>query len=156
MKIEVEKLIFDNGEECSYHIINIDKCCDDILHNSKYVDIIAKDNYIEDIEKDNYNVNIFNSYMSYNDTLETEYKVIAHCPFCGESIEIEFIRTINKDEEYKELTNKRDMLNIRRRKTDSKKEEQKLHEEIKELDNKINAFYESDGFDDYLERIGDM
>ena len=47
-------------------------------------------------------------------------------------------------------------MNDKRRKTDSKKEEQKLNEEIKELDNKINAFYESDGFDDYLERIGDM
>ena len=139
MKIEVEKIMFDNNEGVQYKIVNIDKCCDEILNNSDYVDI-SGDNYIDEIENylDNYNVKI------------------KYCPFCGEKIEIVIVNTVDKNEEYNKLQKERDTLNDKRRNTDSKKEEQKLNEEIKELDNKINAFYESDGFDDYLERIGDM
>lgn len=157
MKIEVEKIMFDNNEEVQYKIINIDKCCDEILNNSDYVDI-SDDNYTEEIENDldNYNVKISNSYLDCCDTLVTNYKTIKYCPFCGEKIEIVIVNTVDKNEEYNKLQKERDELNDKRRKTDSKKEEQKLNEEIKELDNKINAFYESDGFDDYLERIGDM
>ena len=156
MKIEVEKIMFDNNEEVQYKIVNIDKCCDEILNSSDYVDI-SGDNYTDEIENylDNYNVKISNSYLDCCDTLDTNYKTIKYCPFCGEKIEIVIVNTVDKNEEYNKLQKERDTLNDKRRNTDSKKEEQELNEIIHNLDNKINSFYDNDNFESYLKRIGE-
>ena len=156
MKIEVEKIMFDNNEEVQYKIVNVDECCDEILNNSDYVDI-SGDNYTEEIENDldNYNVKISNSYETSNELIVTNYKTIKYCPFCGEKIEIIIVNTVDKNEEYNKLQKERDRLNDKRRNTDSKKEEQELNEIIYNLDNKINSFYDNDDFESYLKRIGE-
>ena len=147
MNIKVEKWIFDEDVE-SYHILDIEKCCDELIENEDYITICCDDGY---------SVKIMSSYDAYDGwddcrDIITNYKAINYCPFCGEKINIEIVNTIDKTAEYEKLINKRDSLNIQRRKTDSKKEERELSEEIEILDKQIKMFYKSDCFKDYLRK----
>lgn len=82
--------------------------------------------------------------------LQEDYYKVDFCPHCGEKIEISVVDEIDASEKYRELTSKRDELNKKRRKTDSKKREYKLTEEIRELDRLINDFY---GVSEYKEEL---
>ena len=74
--------------------------------------------------------------------LQEDYYKVDFCPHCGEKIEISVVDEIDANEKYKELESKRDELSKRRRKTDSKKREYELTEEIQELDRLINDFHD--------------
>ena len=67
---------------------------------------------------------------------------IQFCPHCGEKIEIEVVEEIYVSEEYNQLSKQRDELWKKCQKTDSKKKENELREQVRDLDNKINGFYE--------------
>lgn len=155
MNIQVEKWIFDGV--ASYHILNIEKCCDELIEDEDFI-TINNELSLNQNNKEDYSAKIRNNYDTYDGwddchSIESNYKTIKYCPFCGEKINIEIVNTIDKTEEYKKLTNERDELNEKRRKTDSKKEETELYVKIKILDKQINALYYNDSFSSYFERI---
>lgn len=142
MKIQVEKWIFDG--ERSYKIIQAEKCCDKIL-NSQVV--VLNDEY-ENGDDTDYSVKLqkYEHYWDYEDEIEDyTYEPIKYCPFCGEEIEIEIVNTVDKNEEYPELKNKRKELWDKYKNTDSIKELQSLKPIINSLDKEINEMYECDG-----------
>jgi hypothetical protein len=69
-----------------------------------------------------------------------------YCPFCGETINIEVVNEVDKNDEYKLLQEKRSLLWKKCCKTDSKKKEYELNKQVRELDNKINSMHMSDDF----------
>lgn len=145
MNIKVEKWEFD-GERL-YKILELTKCCDKITKSNV---ITLRDEYENDDDLD-YSVKLrdvnyeYDSYdRDYYDY--TTYESIQYCPFCGEKIDIEIVNTIDKTEEYLELKQDRSELWEKCRKTDSKKKESQLREEIYELDRKINEFHINDNF----------
>ena len=80
---------------------------------------------------------------SYEDEWEqTNNYPIRFCPHCGEKIEIPIVNEIDVSYTYNELSKFRQELREKCRKTDSKKEEYKLREQIRKLDDQINDFYE--------------
>lgn len=145
MNIKVEKWEFDG--ERSYKILELTKCCDKITKSNV---ITLRDEYENDDDLD-YSVKLRDVNYEYDNYDRdyydyTTYESIQYCPFCGEKIDIEIVNTIDKTEEYLELKQDRSELWEKCRKTDSKKKESQLREEIYELDRKINEFHINDNF----------
>lgn len=63
------------------------------------------------------------------------------CPHCGEKIEISVADEIDVSDKYNELTKQREELWKKCQRTDSKKEEFELMEQVGKLDKKIDSFY---------------
>ena len=140
MKIEVSKWIF--GGTCSYKIKSLTKCCDEIINSN--VITLAYD-YENDDDSD-YSVKLrenHTEYDSYDHSYDdyTTYESIKYCPFCGEKINIKIVEVIDKNDEYLELTQTRDELWDKYKKTDSIKKANKLQLEVRELDRKINEIH---------------
>lgn len=151
MKIKVEKWIIDKDNNVSFKIKSIEKCCDKITQsqnisiNNEYCegDVYLDDNtYAVKLVRAEENCDPYDDYHDMN----YYYEKIHYCPFCGESIEIEIVNTVDKTEEYKQLQADRDLLWDKCRKTDSKKKEDELRNQIRELDDKISCIYMSDDF----------
>lgn len=141
MDIKVEKWKFDDTK--SYKILELKKCCDEIINSNT---ITLCDDYNEGSDAD-YSVKLsqYHCEHSYEDYFDHyTYENIKYCPFCGEKINIEIVSVINKDNCYIELSNKRDSVWSKINKTDSKKKESLLRNELMELDNKINQLYVND------------
>lgn len=143
MKIEVSKWIFDSTH--SYKIKSLVKCCDEIINS----DVVTLVEDYENGDDTDYSVKLRNvnyEYDSYDDTYDdyTTYESIKHCPFCGERIDIEIVEIIDKNEEYLKLTQLRDELWNKYIKTDSIKKSNKLQQEVRELDKKINEIHMND------------
>lgn len=62
-------------------------------------------------------------------------------PHCGEKIEISVVDKIDVSDKYEELTKQRDELWERCQRTDSKKKESELREQVGKLDKQIDSFY---------------
>lgn len=146
MEIKVEKWIVDGN--VSYKILSIDKCCDKLI-NSKNTTInngLDEFNNYYDEDQDSYSVKIARDEYDYDGWNDTYYEAINYCPWCGSRIEIEVINVIDKTEEYLSLRKERDTLWEKCRKTDSKKQENELEQQVRELDKKSNGMYISDDF----------
>ena len=147
MKIELIKLKFNYA--CLYKYKSFQYCCDKI-QNDKAIVFTGKD--INDIggeyEDDGVSIPQFCTshteiITSYEDEWEqTDNYPIQFCPHCSEKIEISVVDEIDVFDKYEELIKQRGNLWNKCRRTDSKREESKLREQVRDLDNQINDFYE--------------
>lgn len=147
MKIELIRLKFNNTN--SYKYKPFKHCCDKI-QNDKAVIFTGED--INDIDREYDDDGIYipqfcTSYTEIFNTWGDEYEQtdnypIQFCPHCGEKIEIEVVDEIDISEKYDELTKLREELWKKCQRTDSKKKESELREQLRKLDDQINNFYE--------------
>lgn len=143
MKIEVSKWIFDNTH--SYKIKSLTKCCDEIMNSNV---ITLADDYENDDDTD-YSVKLREVNYQY-DNYEGDYydyvtyESIKYCPFCGKRIDIDIVEILDKNEKYLPLKKTRDELWNKYKKTDSIKKSNKLQQEVRELDEKINEMHMND------------
>ena len=149
MKIELIKLKFNDTH--SYKYKPFAYCCDEIQKDKA---IVFADEDINDIggeyEDDGISIPQFCTshtevITSYEDEWEqTDNYPIQFCPHCGEKIEISIVDEIDVSDKYNELTKLRKELWKKCCRTDSKREESKLKEQVRDLDDQINDFYELD------------
>ena len=144
MKIELIKLKFNDTHSYKYKPFKY--CCDEIQNNKAIVftnEDLAPLKYIDD---GNLIPQICTSHTevitSYEDEWEqTDNYPIRFCPHCGEKIEISVVDEIDVSDKYEELTKQRDELWKKCQRTDSKKKEVELREQVRKLDNQIDSFY---------------
>lgn len=146
MKIDLIKLKFN--DTYSYKYKPFTYCCDEI-QNDKAIIFTGED--INDIggeheDDGNFIPQFCTSYTevitSYEDEWEqTDNYPIQFCPHCGEKIEILVVDEIDVSDKYNELSKQRENLWKRCQRTDSKKKEAELREQVRKLDNQINSFY---------------
>lgn len=156
MKIELIKIKFDDS--VSYKYKSFKYCCDAITKN-KTIELTTQspsEDFYGICDKEFRIIPYFASWFSetvtsWEDEWENDYYYpIKFCPHCGEPIKITIVGEEDWSEEYLSLTKQRNELNEKRRKTDSKKKEAQLSDEIRELDKKIDEFYH---LGEYKERI---
>ncbi|MDF2503869.1 hypothetical protein [Clostridium sp.] len=150
MKIIVEKwFVKDNHnkelDSISYKIMNIAKCCDKII-NSKNISINTEYDEHEIYDIQEYVVKLVRDEQDCEGYTDTYYEKINYCPFCGSKITIEIVNEVDKTDEYKDLEKERKELWQKLCKTDSKKKEYVLQQQVTELDKKINDILSSDDF----------
>ena len=145
MKIELIRLKFN--DTYSYKYKSFTHCCDEI-QNDKAIVLTGEDlvpNY--DCEEDDIYVPQFCTshteiITSYEDEWEqTDNYPIRFCPHCGEKIQISIVDEIDVSDKYNELTKQREELWKKCQRTDSKKEEAELREQVSKLDKQIDSFY---------------
>lgn len=147
MKIELIRLKFDDTHSYKYKPFKY--CCDEIQKDKTIVFTGEDINYIcGEYEDDGVCVPQFcTSYTetvgSWGDELEqTDNYPIQFCPHCGEKIEISVVEEIDVSDKYNKLSKRREELWKGCQRTDSKKKEFELREQIGKLDKQINGFYE--------------
>lgn len=145
MKIKAEKWIIDDS--MSYKILDIERCCDKLI-NSKNISINTEYDEYETFVDDNpeYSVKITREEYDYENYPKFYYETIKFCPWCGKPIVIEIINEVDKTDEYKLLEKQREELWEKCHKTDSKKKELSLKEQVRKLDDKINNMLMNDDF----------
>lgn len=149
MKIELIKLKFDDTH--SYKYKSFTYCCE-AIQNDKAIVFTGED--INDIGGEYEDDGIFipqfctshtEVITCYEDEWEqTDNYPIQFCPHCGEKIEISVVDEIDVSDKYDELSKQREELWKKCLRTDSKKEEYELREQVRKLDDQINDFYELD------------
>ena len=147
MKIELIKLKINDTH--SYKYKSFTYCCDEIQNDKAIVFTNEDLSPLKYIGDGNFIPQICTSYTevitSYEDEWEqTDNYPIRFCPHCGEKIEISVVDEIDVSDKYDELTKQREELWKKCQKTDSKKEDFELKEQVRKLDNQINGFYELD------------
>lgn len=145
MEIELIKLKFNNTH--SYKYKPFKHCCDEI-QNDKVIVFTGEDLFYSDdsLNNERYIPQFCTSYTevitSYEDEWEqTDNYPIRFCPHCGEKIEISVVDEIDVSDKYDELTKQRKELWKKCQRTDSKKKESELREQVRKLDDQINSFY---------------
>lgn len=150
MKIELIKLKFN--DTYSYKYKPFKHCCEAIQNDKAIVftgeDLVCNDTFglvVRDSD-DNTIPQFCNSYTeifsSWGDEFEqTDNYPIQFCPHCGEKIEIEVVDEIDVSDKYNELTKQRKDLWKKCQRTDSKKKEYELREQVGKLDKHIDSFY---------------
>lgn len=144
MKIELIKLKFNDTHSYKYKPFKY--CCDEIQNDKAIVFTNEDLSPLKYIGDGNFIPQICTSHTevitSYEDEWEqTDNYPIRFCPHCGEKIEISVVDEIDVSDKYKELTKQRDELWKKCQKTDSKKEEFELMNQVKKLDDQIDSFY---------------
>lgn len=143
MKIKVEKLIIDKeNEEYSYHIVDINKCCDKLINSSIIV----------------FGTNSGDAYSaSMYQELECDFgydyinEEIQYCPFCGKKIEIEIVNTIDKEDDYNRLYDSIKDLLRKRNSCDSIRKRDEIQQEICSINQKIQEMIINDSIEDFLD-----
>lgn len=150
MKIELIRLKFN--DTCSYKYKPFTHCCDEIQNDKAIVftgeDLICNDTFglvVRDSD-DNIIPQFCNSYTetfnSWGDEFEqTDNYPIQFCPHCGEEIKIEVVDEIDVSDKYNELSKQREELWKKCQRTDSKKKEFELRDQVSKLDKQIDSFY---------------
>lgn len=145
MKIELIRLKFDDTHSYKYKPFKY--CCDEIQNDKAIIftgeDLVYKDDCWDD---ERYIPQFCTSHAevitSYEDEWEqTDNYPIKFCPHCGESIEISVVDEIDVSDKYNELTEQRKELWKKCQRTDSKKREYELREQVRKLDKQIDSFY---------------
>ena len=148
MNIKTEKWIIDGS--ISYKILEIEKCCDKLINsNNISINIKPDENEAYILDSPEYSVKISRCEEYWEDGYDYTcdyHEKISFCPFCGELIIIKIVNEIDKTEEYKLLQEQRNMLWKKYRNTDSKKKEDELKQQVRELDMRINEMLNSDDF----------
>lgn len=146
MKIDLSKLKFN--DTCAYKHKPFAYCCDEIQNDKAIVftgeDLAHSDDCLGD---ERYIPRFCTSHTevitSYEDEWEqTDNYPIQFCPHCGEKIEISVVEEIDVSDKYNELTKQREELWKKCQRTDSKKKESELREQVRKLDDQIDNFYE--------------
>lgn len=147
MKIKLIKLKFNDTHSYKYKPFTY--CCNKI-QNDKAIVFTGEDiNDIGGEYKDDC-IYIPQFCTSYTETVgswedeweQTDNYPIQFCPHCGEKIEISVVEEIDASDEYNGLTKKRKELWEKCQRTDSKKKESELRNQVRKLDDQINDFYE--------------
>lgn len=146
MKIELIKLKFNDTH--SYKYKPFKHCCETIQDDKAIIftgeDLVHLDVYWDD---EKYIPQFCTSHTeiitSYEDEWEqTDNYPIQFCPHCGKKIEISVVDEIDVSDKYNELSKQREDLWKKCQRTDSKKKESELREQVRKLDDQINDFYE--------------
>jgi len=141
MFIEAERWHFDGS--CSFKIVEFKKCCDDMI---KSPNTCLNHDYEYTEEDDDYSVKLILTVNDYEMGDVNYFEKINYCPFCGKEINIDIIREVDKNEEYKTLTEERNSISEKCRKTDSIKKHQELANKLQILDKEINNMWQNDDF----------
>lgn len=145
MKIDLIKLKFN--DTCAYKHKPFQYCCDEIQNDKAIVftgeDLVHSDDCWDD---ERYIPQFCTSYTetfnSWGDEWEqTDNFPIKFCPHCGKKIEISVVDEIDVSDKYNKLSKQREELWKKCQRTDSKKKESELREQVRNLDNQINGFY---------------
>lgn len=146
MKIELIKLKFSGTHVYKYKPFT--HCCDEIQSDKAIVftdeDLVHSDDYWD---YEGYIPQFCTSHTEVITSYEGEWEQtdnypIQFCPHCGEKIEISVVDEIDISDKYDELIKQRDELWKKCQRTDSKKKESELREQVGKLDKQINYFYE--------------
>lgn len=145
MKIELIKLKFNDTHSYKYKPFKY--CCDEIHQNDCIMftnEDLSSLKYMDD--SGNFIPQFCTSHTevitSYEDEWEqTDNYPIKFCPHCGEKIEISVVEEIDISDKYNELSKQREDLWKKCQRTDSKKKESELREQVRKLDDQINGFY---------------
>lgn len=141
MKIELIKQTFD--DYVGYKFKPFKWCCDK-LKNNPSIDLV------NECDQNDYNSDEFpmmaimltERFYDWGDEYEEDYYYkVSYCPFCGEPIEISVVGQEDVSEIYYKLEEERNKVWKKYRNTDSKKKEAEFSKIVRELDNKINYFY---------------
>lgn len=146
MKIELIRLKFNDTH--SYKYKSFRYCCNEIQNNG-CIEFTNENltNLNVDYDKEYGFIPQFCTshtevITSYEDEWEqTDNYPIQFCPHCGKKIEISVVDEIDVSDKYKELSKQRDELWRKCRRTDSKKKEFELREQVGKLDKQIDSFY---------------
>lgn len=145
MKIELIKLKFN--DTYSYKYKPFTHCCDEIQNDKAIVftgeDLVHSDDCWDDERYiPRFCTSHTETFNSWGDELEqTDNFPIKFCPHCGEKIEISVVDEIDVSDKYNKLSKQREELWKKCQRTDSKKKESELREQVRNLDNQINGFY---------------
>ena len=147
MKIELIKLKFNDTHSYKYKPFKY--YCDEIQNDKAIVftgdDIndIGGEYKDEGISIPHFCTSHTEVITSYEDEWEqADNYPIQFCPHCGEKIEISVAEELDVSNKYNELSKQREELWRKCQRTDSKKKEAELREQVRKLDNQINGFYE--------------
>ena len=146
MKIELIRLKFNDTHSYKYNPFKY--CCDEIQSDKSSVFTGEGLVHSDDCwDGERYVPGGCTSHTevitSYEDEWEqTDNYPIQFCPHCGEMIEISVVDEIDVSDKYNELSKQRKELWKKCQRTDSKKKEVELREQVRKLDNQINGFYE--------------
>lgn len=147
MKIKLIKLKFNDTHSYKYKPFTY--CCNKIQNDKAIVftgeDIndIGGEYKDEGISIPHFCTSHTEVITSYEDEWEqTDNYPIQFCPHCGEKIEISVVDEIDVSDKYNELSKQREDLCKKCRRTDSKKEDSELREQVRKLDDQIDDFYE--------------
>ena len=146
MKIELIRLKFNDTHSYKYKPFKY--CCDEI-QNNECIEFTNENltNLNVDYDKEygfipHFCTSHTEVITSYEDEWEQTYNYpIQFCPHCGEKIKISVIYEIDVSDEYNGLTKKRKELWEKCQRTDSKKKESELREQVGKLDKQIDSFY---------------
>lgn len=149
MKIELIRLRFNNSHSYKYKPF---KCCCEEIDGNECIEFTTKDMVTSSFLKEDEGIDGCCSpklCISHTETItsyEDEFEItnnypIRFCPYCGEKINIKVINEIDVSDKYNELSMRRNELWEKCRRTDSKKEEFELREQVSRLDKQIDNFY---------------
>lgn len=150
MKIELIKLKFN--DTYSYKYKPFTHCCDEIQNDKAIVftgeDLVHSDDCWDDERYiPRFCTSHTETFNSWGDEWEqTDNFPIKFCSHCGEKIEISVVDEIDVSDKYNKLSKQREELWKKCQRTDSKKKESELREQVRNLDNQINGFYLLDGW----------
>lgn len=147
MKIELIKLKFNDTHSYKYKPFTY--CCDEI-QNNECIELTNENLTNLNVDYDKEYGFIPQFCTSHTEVItspedewaQTDNYPIQFCPHCGEKIEISVVDEIDISDKYKELTKQREELWKKCRRTDSKKKDFELREQVRKLDKQINGFYE--------------
>ena len=145
MKIELIKLKFN--DTYSYKYKPFTHCCDEIQNDKAIVftgeDLVHSDDCWDDERYiPRFCTSHTETFNSWGDEWEqTDNFRIIFCPHCCEKIEISVVDEIDVSDKYNKLSKQREELWKKCQRTDSKKKESELREQVRNLDNQINGFY---------------
>lgn len=145
MKIELIKSKFN--DTYSYKYKPFTYCCDEVQNDKAIVftgeDLVHSDDCWDDERYiPRFCTSHTETFNSWGDEWEqTDNFPIKFCPHCGEKIEISVVDEIDVSDKYNKLSKQREELWKKCQRTDSKKKESELREQVRNLDNQINGFY---------------
>ena len=144
MKIELIKLKFN--DTCAYKHKSFTYCCDEIYQNDCIIFTNEDLSPLKHIDDGNFIPQFCTSHTEVITSYEEEWEhtdnyPIQFCPHCGEKIEISVVEEINVSDKYNELSKQRNELWKKCQRTDSKKKESELREQVRKLDKQIDSFY---------------
>ena len=154
MNIDVVRVHFkDKGcDEYSYKYLPFEYCCDR-LKNFDYIEFNAEYDRSGPNAYCDENDNIipgfsitFDEPVAWEDYNDTVYYRIDYCPFCGQKININIVREEDKSYQYAVMSALRDSKKELSLKTDSKSEYDRLRNEVRDIDAKLDEFW---GFGKY-------
>ena len=134
MKVELIKQLFDG--HAGFKILTYDKCC------KKIADCPVIDVSINTDEEPIVAIEETRHVHDWDDEYDLTYLYeIKRCPFCGKKIEVSVIKEEDVTDKYFSLNKKRNELWDKYYNSDSMKEREELHKEVRDLDNKINWYH---------------